>query len=307
MGTTNKHHRMHRKEVFWQHHIDCWSQTMLTQAHYCLKNDLSQSDFSKWKKKLKPYAKRRLSKRPFALENKNAGNNYILRQKANRCSFCSYPPRKANKLFYGQDDLVAICDYCLWHKAQKLHQEVKYYKTIHLDRCSVCLIKNPDVSIGNVCYQICEDCLLRACSNIFHTQPEKNPCRNTCICCMYKNPEQYLEVGTHIICHSCLILIFKRFVDLQFDVNRCSFCQEERTEIKQLHGKDRRWICENCAEAALANFRSAKQTKAAKGKSKHCNLCGIEKQNGKAFIASNKGQVCEDCIHESHALLIEKN
>lgn len=35
----------------WQHHIDVWQTTQLSQAQYCRNHDLDQSQFSYWKRK----------------------------------------------------------------------------------------------------------------------------------------------------------------------------------------------------------------------------------------------------------------
>ncbi len=177
MGTRNLHHRMHKKETFWRHHVNCWAQTTLTQAHYCRDNSLSQSDFSKWKKKINPNIKKNKRKRPFDLEYKDLARNTILGQKANCCSYCGQPKKSVNKLFYGRDDLVAICDYCLWQKAKTLHQEVKSYKTIRYEKCSVCFNDNPGVVIGNVYYRVCGDCLASAWNNLFKNNTDMHPCR----------------------------------------------------------------------------------------------------------------------------------
>ncbi len=303
MVTGNPHHKMHKKEVFWQHHMDCWSQTMLTQAYYCRKNGLSQSDFSKWKKKLKPYAKRKIKKKPFAIEHKNLARNIILGENANRCGFCGHPQKMVNKLFYGKDDVIAICDYCLWHKAQRLHQEVKYYKTIRFEKCSVCYQDKSGVIIGSVYYRICMDCLADAWSNLFESCPEKHPFRSTCISCKTKSPKEYMGIGAHILCQNCLLVIFKKFSSLVIDVNRCSFCQEERSEEKLLYGKGTRWICQNCAEKVLTHFNDIDQAHI--NVPKRCNMCGSEKQKGITFIASNEGQICNSCIYACYDLLHE--
>ncbi|MEZ8968447.1 hypothetical protein BCT86_14585 [Vibrio breoganii] len=36
----------------WQHHIDAWQQTQLSQAQYCRSHQLDQSQFSYWKRKV---------------------------------------------------------------------------------------------------------------------------------------------------------------------------------------------------------------------------------------------------------------
>jgi hypothetical protein len=36
----------------WQHHIDAWQQTQLSQAQYCRYHQLDQSQFSYWKRKV---------------------------------------------------------------------------------------------------------------------------------------------------------------------------------------------------------------------------------------------------------------
>ncbi|MEZ9936257.1 IS66 family insertion sequence element accessory protein TnpA [Vibrio breoganii] len=36
----------------WQHHIDAWQQTQLSQAQYCRSHQLDQSQFSYWKRKI---------------------------------------------------------------------------------------------------------------------------------------------------------------------------------------------------------------------------------------------------------------
>ncbi|MBB1466315.1 hypothetical protein H5300_24140, partial [Vibrio sp. SG41-7] len=36
----------------WQHHIDAWQQTQLSQAQYCRSHQLDQSQFSYWKHKV---------------------------------------------------------------------------------------------------------------------------------------------------------------------------------------------------------------------------------------------------------------
>lgn len=36
---------------FWQHHIDQWSNSGLTQTEYCRQNDLSRDRFTYWKTK----------------------------------------------------------------------------------------------------------------------------------------------------------------------------------------------------------------------------------------------------------------
>ena len=45
------------KEQNWDLHIKAWQKSKLTQARYCQEHGLSQSDFSKWKKKLHPKLK----------------------------------------------------------------------------------------------------------------------------------------------------------------------------------------------------------------------------------------------------------
>ena len=39
-------------EKFWQHHIQTWRTSGLSQRAYCQKNDLSEYRFSKWKSRL---------------------------------------------------------------------------------------------------------------------------------------------------------------------------------------------------------------------------------------------------------------
>ena len=36
----------------WQHHIDAWQKTQLSQAQYCRSHQLDQSQFSYWKRKV---------------------------------------------------------------------------------------------------------------------------------------------------------------------------------------------------------------------------------------------------------------
>ncbi|MEZ9468040.1 hypothetical protein BCT04_16185 [Vibrio breoganii] len=36
----------------WQHHIDAWQQTQLSQTQYCRSHQLDQSQFSYWKRKV---------------------------------------------------------------------------------------------------------------------------------------------------------------------------------------------------------------------------------------------------------------
>ncbi len=38
---------------FWQHHIDQWSSSGLTQTEYCRRNDLSRDRFNYWRRKFK--------------------------------------------------------------------------------------------------------------------------------------------------------------------------------------------------------------------------------------------------------------
>ena len=303
MGTKNPYHKMHKKEVFWQHHIDCWSQTTQTQAHYCRENDLSPSDFSKWKKKLKPHAKRNLRKRPFNMEHRHFSSKVLQSQKAHSCSFCGHKSRGVNKLFYGQDELVAICDHCLWHKANKLQWEIPSYKTIRFEKCSVCFEAKSGVLIGNVYYHICADCLVNAWRDQFSSHPETHPCRNTCVACNTKNPPEFMGVGEHILCQICLTRILKNYIEFSIDVDKCSFCQEEKSAEKPLYGKNVRWICQSCCEDILAKFKNLEQPTITP--SKCCNFCGIEKKEGLTFIESENAQICESCIRESASLLMK--
>lgn len=39
-------------QKFWQHHIQAWRKSGLSQRAYCRKNDLSEYRFSKWKNRL---------------------------------------------------------------------------------------------------------------------------------------------------------------------------------------------------------------------------------------------------------------
>ncbi|MCU7840534.1 MAG: hypothetical protein KZQ94_14280 [Candidatus Thiodiazotropha sp. (ex Troendleina suluensis)] len=291
---------MHKKEVFWQHHIDCWSQTTTTQAHYCRKNDLSQSDFSKWKKKLKPYAKRNLRKRPFNLEHRNFSSKVMQSQKAHRCSFCGHAHKDVNKLFYGQDELVAICDYCLWRKADKLHREVSSYKTIRFEKCSVCFEDKSGVVIGNVYYRVCADCLVKAWREQFTLHPESHPCRCRCIRCNTENPKEFMRVGAHVICQVCLIEMLKYF-SFSYDVNRCSFCKAEKSDAKPMYGSNVRWICQSCSEKALSSIKELDQSNIEAPKC--CSFCGIEKQKDIAFVERADGKICQSCIRESFELL----
>ena len=234
MGTRNPDHKMHKKEVFWQHHVDCWAQTNLTQAHYCRQNELSQSDFSKWKKKLNPRVKKNKRKKPLALKHKESFINYRMGQRANRCSFCGQPYPSVNKLFFGKDDLTSICDYCLWHKAQKLHREVKSYKTIRFETCSVCFRDSPGIVIGNIYYRICIDCLSEAWRNVFKNHPDRHPCRSMCIGCQTEKPEEHFRIGAHIICKNCAEAARSSFLGAdQFAAKRlkkCNLCGVEKHE-----------------------------------------------------------------------------
>lgn len=45
------------KAAFWHQHIHTWKNSGLSQAEYCSVNNLSTSNFSKWKKKIAPTAK----------------------------------------------------------------------------------------------------------------------------------------------------------------------------------------------------------------------------------------------------------
>lgn len=255
MSTTNSYHKMHKKEVFWQHHIDCWSQTTNTQAHYCRANGLSQSDFSKWKKKLKPHAKRNLKKRPFNLEHRHFSSKIMQFEKAHRCSFCAHHKSKVNKLFYGEDELVAICDECLWHKANRLQWDIPSYKVIRFEKCSVCFEAKPGVLIGSVYYHICSDCLINAWRDQFSSHPETHPCGNTCVACNTKSPTAFMKLGEHIICKNCTNKMVNAYVDLSFGQNKCCFCKEEKSNEKSLYGNDIRWICRSCTEIALSAFK----------------------------------------------------
>ena len=301
MSTRNPYHKMHKKEVFWQHHIDCWSQTTTTQAHYCRENGLSQSDFSKWKNKLKPHAKRNLRKRPFNLEHRHFSSKVMQTQKAHRCSFCGHPHKDVNKMFYGQDELVAICDHCLWRKANSLHLEVPFYKTIRFEKCSVCFEDKSGVVIGNVYYRVCVDCLINAWRDHFSSHPETHPCRNTCVACNTKDPKEFMGVGVHIICQICLARILKNFIDFSFDVNKCSFCKVEKSDEKPMYGSNVRWICQNCSEKALSSIKELDQINVEAPK--FCSFCGTEKQKEITFIESDDGKICQSCVRESFELL----
>lgn len=301
MSTRNPHHKMHKKEVFWQHHIDCWSQTTKTQAHYCRENELSQSDFSKWKKKLKPFAKRNLRKRPFNLEHRDFATKVLQSQTAHRCSFCGHPSKSVNKLFYGQDELVAICDHCLWHKAEKLHEEVPSYKTIRFNKCSVCLKDKPSVVIGNVYYRVCAGCLVKAWNDNFSEFPKTHPCHSQCVMCNIKDPKEYMGLGVHVICQKCLTTLLKKYIDFAYDVNKCSYCQSEQSDDNPLYGSNIRWICQSCSEKALSSFKEIDQANVEV--SNCCSFCGIEKQKDITFVEGAEGKICQSCIRESFELL----
>jgi hypothetical protein len=43
---------MSTHQQHWQHHIDAWQQTQLSQAQYCRSHQLDQSQFSYWKRKV---------------------------------------------------------------------------------------------------------------------------------------------------------------------------------------------------------------------------------------------------------------
>ena len=303
MSTKNPYHRMHRKEVFWQHHIDCWSQTTQTQAHYCRKNDLSQSDFSKWKKKLKPHAKRNLRKRPLHLEKKRLSKIVMASLSAHGCSFCGHSERSSgvNKLFYGLDEYVAICDYCLWIKSGQLHWEIPYYKNIRIEKCSACFEDMKGVVIGNVYYRLCADCLISAWRDHFSLHPESHPCRNTCVACGTKDPKDHMVLGEHILCQICLTRALKKFMEVSFDYENCSFCKERRSEEKPMYGSNVRWICEPCAETAISTLKALDQSNTLEVKI--CSICAIEKNKDLTFVEGENGNICEPCVRESYELL----
>lgn len=312
MSVRNPHHRMTKKEVFWQHHLDCWAITTQNQASYCAQNNLSTSDFSKWKKRLNPKIKNISKKRPLAVEHKEFARNTLLKQKSKSCSYCGKAERQVNKLFYGRDDLVAICDQCLWHKANQLHLEIPSYKTVRFEKCSVCLKDKPGVLIGNIYYHICTDCLIDAWSDQFTSHPETHPCRNRCVVCDTKDPKEFMGLGIHIICQTCLTTILKKYISFSIDVDKCSFCQTEKSQANPLYdgnvalyGKSTRWICESCAEQAVSSFKEIDQANI--NHPRCCSICGAEKQKGIPFVEGVSGQICQSCVNECHSLLNESS
>ncbi|WP_240205470.1 IS66 family insertion sequence element accessory protein TnpB [Vibrio sp. CyArs1] len=53
MTTVITHTRfVHVYKQHWQHHIDAWQQTQISQAQYCRSHQLDQSQFSYWKRKV---------------------------------------------------------------------------------------------------------------------------------------------------------------------------------------------------------------------------------------------------------------
>ncbi len=52
MATESKHDKITQKQMYWQTHIEQWSQTGLSQAAYCRKNNLKIKSFTYFKSRL---------------------------------------------------------------------------------------------------------------------------------------------------------------------------------------------------------------------------------------------------------------
>jgi len=292
MGTKNPRHRYLKKEVFWQHHIDSWSKTALTQSQYCRENHLAQSDFSKWKKKLRPNITRNSKKKLVLRE------SYIPAS----CSFCSRSKRDANKLFYGPNETVAICDYCLWLKARSLHHEVKTYKNIRVNICSVCSQNKPGEVIGNVYYNICFDCLVQAWSNIFKDNPEKYPCNKKCVSCgIHKEKIKHkLQFKNHFICSPCLSAILNKIALAQNPAQSCSFCHALMSMDNRMYGSGHLWICRKCTQQAEDSLLKKESAAIPSANLLECLYCKAQQSEDVQLFGKDDKLLCIKCINQLH-------
>jgi len=228
MTTRNPRHKGTQKRAFWQHHINCWARINHTQLEYCARNNLDPSAFSRWKGKLNPQGRARAqSKKP------------LVEKRTDTCSFCgqserAYFPdgyRKIRKLYYGENDGIAICDDCLWWKSHKLQRLDKRYGPVARKECLLCFQDKGGTLTVRQNYRIYDRCLGIEIYGILSQHPERLPCNNHCCRCRKKREEtkQIMFLGEHhFLCSTCTLDLTGFFLSEYTNVGElksCFFCR----------------------------------------------------------------------------------
>ncbi len=65
------------KQAFWNHHIDTWYKSGLTQVQYCLENQLNKHTFTYWKSKLEKQRKLFQESNDFNYSKDTSGQEFV--------------------------------------------------------------------------------------------------------------------------------------------------------------------------------------------------------------------------------------
>lgn len=236
-----RYHRQNQKAVFWRHHLDCWSQTSLTQIAYCENNGLSPTSFARWKALLTPKtAKRRprdakiLVDRPY----------YDAKEK---CSYCGGLKMPGSMLFIGPDETVSICSDCVFQKYRE-------FLTKNESQCVMCRMEDPrsaksqNIHVLRDHLRLCAPCIL----SIAELAQKYFAPLMTCNFCNFPMSEMTTQrvglwSGVFRVCGQCIDLLF-----LQKQVNlgarTCVICRAREVDDRKLvrYLDSAVHVCETC-------------------------------------------------------------